>query len=58
MQFENWLAPGRYRLIATAASGEGDEVFAAHMTNWIIVTADIAAGAMTDLPHTFEIERR
>ena len=58
VQFENWLAPGRYRLIATAASGEGDGVFAAHMTNWIIVTADIAAGAMTDLPHTFEIERR
>jgi ABC-type polysaccharide/polyol phosphate transport system ATPase subunit len=59
MRFENWLGPGRYRLIATVARwGHGADVYAAHMTGSIIVMADRHGGGMTDLPHAFEIERR
>ena len=57
IQFENWLAPGRYRLIATVArAGHGADVFASHMSNSLIVTADRSGGGMTDLPHRFEID--
>jgi hypothetical protein len=59
MRFENWLAPGRYRLVATVAhEGRGADVFAAHMSSTLIVMADRHGGGMTDLPHGFEIERR
>jgi ABC-type polysaccharide/polyol phosphate transport system ATPase subunit len=58
MPFENWLAPGHYRLIVTVArAGHGADVFASHMSNSIIVLADRSGGGMTDLPHTFEIDR-
>ncbi len=56
--FENWLAPGRYRLIASVArAGFGADVYDAHMGNSIIVVADHPGGGMADLPHTLEIER-
>jgi ABC-type polysaccharide/polyol phosphate transport system ATPase subunit len=59
LRFENWLAPGRYRLIATVArAGLGADIFDAHMTNSIIVLGDKPAGGITDLPHTLGIERR
>ncbi len=58
MPFENWLAPGHYRLIVTVARARhGADVFASHMSNSIIVLADRSGGGMTDLPHAFEIDR-
>jgi hypothetical protein len=58
LRFENWLAPGRYRLNATVARpGLGADILDAHMTNSIIVLADRPGGGMTDLPHTLEIDR-
>jgi ABC-type polysaccharide/polyol phosphate transport system ATPase subunit len=58
MRFENFLAPGRYLLVASVARpGFGAEVLHAHMTNSIIVVADKPGGGLTDLPHTLEIKR-
>jgi ABC-type polysaccharide/polyol phosphate transport system ATPase subunit len=58
LRFDNWLAPGRYRLNATVArAGLGADIFDAHMTNSIIVLADRPGGGITDLPHTLQIER-
>jgi ABC-type polysaccharide/polyol phosphate transport system ATPase subunit len=58
LHFDNWLAPGRYRLIASVArAGLGADVIDAHMSNSIIVLADRAGGGLIDLPHTLEIER-
>jgi ABC-type polysaccharide/polyol phosphate transport system ATPase subunit len=58
LSFDNWLAPGRYRLNASAArAGFGADIFDAHLTNSIIVIADRPGGGMTDLPHTYRIER-
>jgi ABC-type polysaccharide/polyol phosphate transport system ATPase subunit len=56
--FENWLAPGRYRLQALVArEGFGADVYDTHMTASIIVLADRPGGGLTDLPSTLEIER-
>jgi ABC-type polysaccharide/polyol phosphate transport system ATPase subunit len=58
LRFENCLAPGRYRLIASVArAGFGADIFDAHMTNSIIVLANKPGGGLADLPHTLEIER-
>ncbi len=59
IQFENWLAPGRYRLIATVArAGLGADVFDRHMQTTLIVLADRpAGGGLADLPNTIAIER-
>jgi ABC-type polysaccharide/polyol phosphate transport system ATPase subunit len=58
LRFDNWLAPGRYRLNATVArAGMGADLFDAHMTSSIIVLADRPGGGMMDLPHTLHIER-
>ena len=41
IRFENWLAPGRYRLVATVArAGLGADVLDTHMTSSIIVLAE------------------
>ena len=59
LRFDNWLAPGRYRLVASVArAGLGADIFDAHMTNSIIVIGDKPGGGITDLPHTLGIERR
>ncbi len=59
LRFENWLAPGRYRLTASVArAGLGADVFDAHMSNSIIVIADKPGGGIADLPHTLTIERQ
>jgi ABC-type polysaccharide/polyol phosphate transport system ATPase subunit len=56
--FENWLAPGRYRLIASAArTGFGADVYDAHMSSSIVVMAERPGGGIADFPHTLEIER-
>jgi hypothetical protein len=56
--FENWLAPGHYRLIAAVArAGFGADVFDVHTTASIIVLADRPGGGVADLPNSLEIER-
>ena len=58
VQFDNYLAPGRYTLIASVArAGFGADVLDAHMKSTIIVLAERPAGALVDLPNTLEIER-
>jgi ABC-type polysaccharide/polyol phosphate transport system ATPase subunit len=58
VRFENWLAPGRYRLVATVArAGLGADLFDTHMTSTIIVIAERPGGGAADLPSTLEIER-
>jgi ABC-type polysaccharide/polyol phosphate transport system ATPase subunit len=58
MRFDNWLSPGRYRLNASVARpGLGADVVDAHLTNSIIVVSDRAGGGITDLPHTYQIDR-
>ena len=59
LSFENFLAPGRYLLVASIARpGFGSDVLHAHISNSIIVTADKPGGGVADLPHTLQIERR
>ena len=56
--FENWLAPGRYRLIATVArAGLGADAFDVHTSASLIVVADRPGGGLADLPNTLELER-
>jgi len=56
--FENWLAPGRYRLIATVArEGWGDDAYDVHTTSSIVVLADRPGGGLADLPSEIEINR-
>lgn len=58
VRFENCLAPGRYRLVASVArAGTGADVLGAHTTSTIIVLADRPGGGFVDVPHKFEIER-
>jgi hypothetical protein len=58
MRFENWLAPGRYRLLASVAR-EGSPVIPYHVLediSSIFVYANHSGGGAVDLPHEFEIE--
>ena len=59
MRFENWLAPGRYRLTTSAnRNGPGADTFDTreHIAS-LIVHATHTGGGSVDLPSTFEIER-
>jgi len=58
-RFENWLAPGRYRLTASVTSdGLGANAYdLRNDISTIIVHAGSSGGGAVDLPHTFEIER-
>ncbi len=57
-RFENWLAPGRYRLSATVArEGIGDDLFDLHAESSIYVLADHPGGGGVDLPHQIAIRR-
>jgi hypothetical protein len=59
LRFDNWLAPGRYQLVASVArAGLGADIFDAHMSNSLLVISDAAGGGFADLPHTLRIERR
>ncbi len=57
IRFENWLAPGRYRLTASVARDEvRPEAYDARLEiSTLIVHARRPGGGMVDLPHTFEI---
>ena len=58
LPFENWLAPGRYRLIASVAhEGHELDLLDMHTESTIIVFATQAGGGAVDLPHRFEIGR-
>jgi ABC-type polysaccharide/polyol phosphate transport system ATPase subunit len=59
VRFENWLAAGRYRLVASI-TGDGTAENAYDLRQDItsvMVLADQSGGGAADLPHTFEIER-
>jgi hypothetical protein len=57
-RFENWLAPGRYRLSATVArDGIGDDLLDLHADSSIYVLADHPGGGGVDLPHQIAIRR-
>jgi len=57
-RFDNWLAPGRYRLSATVArQGIGDDLFDLHADNSIFVLADHPGGGGVDLPHRIDVKR-
>jgi ABC-type polysaccharide/polyol phosphate transport system ATPase subunit len=59
LSFDNHLAPGRYRLFATAArAGLGADVLDAHISSSLIVIPTQVGGGLADLPHHFDIERR
>jgi hypothetical protein len=56
LRFENWLTPGRYKLVASVAR---DGVIPYHVLediSSIFVYANHAGGGFVDLPHEFEIE--
>jgi ABC-type polysaccharide/polyol phosphate transport system ATPase subunit len=56
--FDNWLAPGRYGLIATVArAGPGADALDVHTNTSIIVLADRPGGGVVDLPSKIEIAR-
>jgi ABC-type polysaccharide/polyol phosphate transport system ATPase subunit len=56
-RFDNWLAPGRYRLVATVARmGAGADIYDIHTESTLIVLADRAGGGTVDLPTEIEIE--
>ena len=59
VQFENWLAPGRYRLMASVnKNGFGSESFDTREDICsVIVHANFSGGGAVDLPHTFRVER-
>ena len=59
IRFENWLGPGRYRLLASVAR-EGatvDAYDARQDIASIVIHAARSGGGAVDLPHTFEIIR-
>ena len=57
IRFDNWLAPGRYRLMASVArpGAQVDPYDARQDVASMIVYATRSAGGAVDLPHTFEI---
>jgi ABC-type polysaccharide/polyol phosphate transport system ATPase subunit len=59
MRFDNYLSPGRYRLIASVArAGLGADLFDANHSTSIIVLPDKPGGGFADLPVTIQIDRR
>jgi ABC-type glutathione transport system ATPase component len=60
VRFDNWLAPGRYRLTASVSrDGFGADAYDLRDDiSSIIVHSGKSGGGAVDLPSTFEIERR
>jgi ABC-type polysaccharide/polyol phosphate transport system ATPase subunit len=59
VRFENYLAPGQYRLVASV-TGDGTAANAYDLREdiaSIIVHAEHPGGGATDLPHTFTLDR-
>ena len=59
LRFENWLGPGRYRLLASVArnGAEADPYDVRQDISSLIVYGGRSGGGAVDLPHSFEIER-
>src|SRR5207248_2067446 len=59
LRFDNWLAPGRYRLMASVAraGAQVDAYDVRQDISSVIVHASQSGGGAVDLPHTFEIAR-
>ncbi len=59
VRFENWFAPGRYRLLASVARGGAtvDAYDARQDIASIVIHAAQSGGGAVDLPHAFEIDR-
>jgi hypothetical protein len=59
LDFENWLAPGRYSLTASVSrDGLGADAFDLREdVSSIIVHAALSGGGAVDLPHRFSIDR-
>jgi ABC-2 type transport system ATP-binding protein len=59
IRFENWLAPGRYDLMAAVSrDGLGADAYDLREDiSSIIVHASRSGGGLADLPHSLEIER-
>jgi hypothetical protein len=59
LRFDNWLAPGQYRLFASVArdGGQVDAYDARQDISSVVVHASKSGGGAVDLPHTFEIKR-
>jgi hypothetical protein len=56
LRFQNWLAPGRYRLVARVVrAGPGADIVGENAGSTLLVTPDRPAGGITDLPHTFDL---
>jgi ABC-type polysaccharide/polyol phosphate transport system ATPase subunit len=56
--FENWLGPGRYRLMTSVALPSNvADIYDLHVDSSILVLANRTGGGTADLPHRFEIER-
>jgi ABC-type polysaccharide/polyol phosphate transport system ATPase subunit len=58
VRFDNWLAPGRYKLMASVArdGAQVDAYDARQDISSLIVHASLSGGGAVDLPHTFEID--
>ena len=56
--FENWLGPGRYRLMASVArDGSAGDIYDVRTDTSMIVVASRSGGGVADLPHSFQIQR-
>ncbi len=56
--FENWLGPGRYRLMASVArDGSAGDIYDVRADTSMIVVASRSGGGAADLPHSFRIQR-
>jgi ABC-type polysaccharide/polyol phosphate transport system ATPase subunit len=58
VEFENWLAPGRYHLTTSIHSSNADLYDKREDFGTLIVSSNRAAGGVVDLPYSFRIERQ
>jgi ABC-type polysaccharide/polyol phosphate transport system ATPase subunit len=60
VRFDNWLAPGRYQLMASVSrDGLGADAYDLREDiSSLLVHSARSGGGAVDLPHSFEIERR
>jgi len=59
VSFDNWLAPGRYRVTAQVVHGGASERVIARAENadCVVVTGTRARGGIVDIPHAFFVSR-
>jgi Wzt C-terminal domain len=57
IEFENWLAPGRYHLTASVGADTSNLYDKREDFGTLIVFSTKATGGVVDLPHAFRIDR-